>query len=132
MGIINTISSRLRGAVFALMGKYETISLNDERFWRTFGNARNGKLSEITYFTCLKTLSEAVAKLPLKMYSESKGQAVVQYTENQTEQEYDGNYILGYRGNCYVSLRQLFCVSAFQAQRRAGAVYFGQPLYENL
>ena len=71
MGIINTISSRLRGAVFALMGKNETISLNDERFWRTFGNARNGKLSEITYFTCLKTLSEAVAKLPLKMYRET-------------------------------------------------------------
>lgn len=67
------IIDRLKGAFFALTHDAETISLNDERFWRRYGSARNGKLSEITYFTCLKTLSEAVAKLPLKMYRETSG-----------------------------------------------------------
>lgn len=49
----------------------EEININDPRFWTQYGNVRNGKLSEITYFTCLKTLSEAVAKLPLKLYQET-------------------------------------------------------------
>lgn len=65
--------NRLKGAVFALTHDTETISLTDERFWRRYGSVTNGKLSEITYFTCLKTLSEAVAKLPLKMYRETSG-----------------------------------------------------------
>lgn len=65
------IISRLKGAFFALTHDSQEITLTDERFWRKFGDARNGKLAEITYFTCLKTLSEAVAKLPLKMYRET-------------------------------------------------------------
>lgn len=68
------ISNRIKGAFFALTHDMETISLVDDGFWRRYGNARSGKLSEITYFTCLKTLSEAVAKLPLKLYQDtSKG-----------------------------------------------------------
>ncbi|MCI9086339.1 MAG: phage portal protein [Clostridia bacterium] len=65
------IANRIKGAFFALTHDTETISLNDPRFWRMYGNVKNSKLSEITYFTCLKTLSEAVAKLPLKMYRET-------------------------------------------------------------
>ena len=65
------IISRLKGVFFALTHDFQEIALTDERFWRKFGDARNGKLAEITYFTCLKTLSEAVAKLPLKMYRET-------------------------------------------------------------
>lgn len=36
------------------------------------GNIDKNKLSEITYFTCLKLLSESVAKLPLKLYQETE------------------------------------------------------------
>lgn len=67
------LTNRLKGAIFALTHDAETVSLTDERFWTRYGNVRNGKLSEITYFTCLKTLSEAVAKLPLKLYMENIG-----------------------------------------------------------
>lgn len=44
----------------------------DTDFWKPLiGGSKYGNLSEITYFTCLKTISEAVAKLPLKLYRET-------------------------------------------------------------
>lgn len=44
-------------------------SLTDEDFWRPLlTNTSKGRMSEVTYFTCLKTLGESVAKLPLKLY----------------------------------------------------------------
>ena len=63
--------NRIKSAFYALTHDTTTISLLDERFWTQYGSIRNSKLSEVTYFTCLKTLSEAVAKLPLKMYQET-------------------------------------------------------------
>ena len=41
-----------------------------------YGSIRNSKLSEVTYFTCLKTLSEAVAKLPLDVYKRQMFQLI--------------------------------------------------------
>lgn len=45
-----------------------------EEFLRLLGITINSvdrdKLGEITYFTCLKLLSESLAKLPLKLYRE--------------------------------------------------------------
>lgn len=66
------LTKRLKNAFTAFADGGETISLNDDRFWEKYGNSRNKKISEITYFTCLKTLSEAVGKLPLKMYRETE------------------------------------------------------------
>lgn len=48
---------------------------SNEEFMRLLGinniSIDKDKLSEITYFTCCKNLSEAVAKLPLKLYKET-------------------------------------------------------------
>lgn len=66
------IKNRIKNAFNALTGKYETVSMNDERFWNIAGGYKNSKLSETTYFTCLKTLGESVAKLPLKLYQETE------------------------------------------------------------
>jgi len=48
---------------------------SNEEFMRLLGidisQVDSNKLSEITYFTCMKLLSEAVAKLPLKLYKET-------------------------------------------------------------
>lgn len=49
---------------------------SNEEFMRLLGinniSVDKDKLGEITYFTCLKNLSEAVAKLPLKLYKETE------------------------------------------------------------
>lgn len=55
-----------------------TVNLNDEAFLKMLGidigNLDSNKLSEVTYFTCVKILSESMGKLPLKLYKEtSKG-----------------------------------------------------------
>lgn len=52
----------------------ESFDINDPRLW---GKAyEGGNLSEATYFICLKSLSESVAKLPLKLYRNKDGGAV--------------------------------------------------------
>lgn len=61
--------ARVRNAVNAFNN---TGTLNDENFWTPIFKGKTEYLSEITYFTCLKTMSEAVAKLPLKLYKETK------------------------------------------------------------
>ncbi|WP_019850634.1 phage portal protein [Desulfitobacterium sp. PCE1] len=49
---------------------------SNEEFMRLLGinnlSVDRDKLGEITYFTCVKILSESVAKLPLKLYKEKK------------------------------------------------------------
>lgn len=58
---------RIKNAVSAFK---DDITFDDVGFWHEFGVKRRGKMSEVTYFTCLKTISEAVAKLPLKLYQD--------------------------------------------------------------
>ena len=47
-----------------------TANLNDESLleWLGISGTRKNVLSEVTYFTCLKLLSETLGKLPLKLY----------------------------------------------------------------
>lgn len=49
-------------------------SLDDESFLEWLGikkKNRNGAMAEVTYFTCLKMMSETVAKLPWKFYQKT-------------------------------------------------------------
>ena len=65
--------NRIRGAWNALSGK--TVELNDDELLEWLGINGTGMsrklLSEVTYFTCLKMLSETMGKLPLKYYQET-------------------------------------------------------------
>ena len=108
--------NRIKSAFYALTHDTTTISLLDERFWTQYGSIRNSKLSEVTYFTCLKTLSEAVAKLPLKMYQETtkgvskaKNSALynvlkVRPNKNMTATTFWATVVtvMYHYGNCYV------------------------------
>lgn len=51
-----------------------TVNLNDEEFsqWLGITPKNRKKISEITYFTCMKMLSETMGKLPLKYYQETE------------------------------------------------------------
>lgn len=54
----------------------ETASINDESFLEWLGIKRNNDdkkpTSDVTYFTCLKMMSETVAKMPWKAYQKTK------------------------------------------------------------
>ncbi|WP_341478138.1 phage portal protein [Clostridium sporogenes] len=52
-----------------------TVSMQDKEFLQMLGINVDGidpsKIGEITYFTCLRILSETISKLPLKIYKET-------------------------------------------------------------
>lgn len=50
------------------------MTLNSPSFLESMGLSRRRKTtSEVTYFTCLKMLSETLAKMPIKYYQRSSG-----------------------------------------------------------
>lgn len=51
---------------------YKTFSINSDTFLGLFGATRRKPTSEVTYFTCLKMLSETLAKMPVKYYQKTK------------------------------------------------------------
>jgi len=76
----------------------DTIGINDAEFLRIMGidpSSAGDKLSEITYFTCLKNLSEIMGKLEIKKYKidEKKGKERVLDTRL--------NYLLNTEPNPY-------------------------------
>ena len=54
-----------------------TVALNDEKLLEWLGVTApfNRPISEITYFTCLKMLSETVGKMPIKFYAKGRKEA---------------------------------------------------------
>ena len=66
------IWDRIRNAWTALT--MPTVDLNDEDLleWLGITTRDKRKISEVTYFTCMKMLSETMGKLPLKYYQETR------------------------------------------------------------
>ena len=66
------IGNRIRNAVNELIRP--TADLNDEKLLEWLGvNTKDKRLTgEVTYYTCLKMLSETMGKLPLKYYRETE------------------------------------------------------------
>ena len=52
---------------------YKSAGLNDSQFLEWLGIDKDNveAISEVTYFTCLKVLSETLGKLSLKMYQDT-------------------------------------------------------------
>lgn len=51
-------------------GGRQSVGMNEDSFleWLGISKKHKGIMSEITYFTCLKMLSETLAKMPIKYY----------------------------------------------------------------
>lgn len=66
------LTQRFKNAVNALLGR-TTASLSDEDIleWLGIRGINKKVISEVTYFTCLKMLSETLGKLPLKYYQQT-------------------------------------------------------------
>lgn len=69
MKIVNRIKAAFRAMV------QPTVSLNDTELLEWLGidgNLAKKELNEVTYFTCMKMLSETMGKLPLKFYQQTE------------------------------------------------------------
>lgn len=77
-----TIAKRLQTAIRIIFNKSDrqTVELNNlYKFLGIDPNSDDGVLSEATYFACLKILSEAIGKMPLKLlrYNDKNGVATM-------------------------------------------------------
>ena len=56
---------------------HTAVGLNDEKLlqWLGISAPFNKPIQEITYFTCLKMLSETVGKMPIKFYAKGRQEA---------------------------------------------------------
>lgn len=64
-----TLINRIKNTYWALTGRYVTVT--DRGFLAMLGgdyNTPRRAMAETTYFTCIKVLSEAMGKMPLKLY----------------------------------------------------------------
>ena len=59
------------------------LGAEDEELMEWLGISKTPKkvLSEVTYFTCLKMLSETLAKMPIKFYQQTKNGVEYVHTE---------------------------------------------------
>ena len=66
------IVKRIKNAMTELIRP--TADLNDEQLLEWLGIHTNNKkaISEVTYYTCLKMLSETIGKMPLKYYQQTE------------------------------------------------------------
>lgn len=76
------LTSRLKNAVSAFR---ETADLNDPELLEWLGTDKKRQLadSEVTYYTCLKMLSETMGKLPLKLYQTTPDKGKVRAEPNR-------------------------------------------------
>jgi len=77
--------------------KNEIITLNQLIDFLNIGGVNEKSLSEATYFACLKILSEALGKLPLKLLSSNGKQGIVEAKDHPYYK------ILRYRPNKFMS-----------------------------
>lgn len=95
-----------------------SVSLNDKAFLEMLGINTDGidsnKLGEITYFSCIKILSETMAKLPLKIYKET--------SNGNEKQAHYLNPILKLQPNPYYSAATLWSNVEF-ARNHYGNAY---------
>ena len=96
---LNNIRNKIANIIATPENKEEnkTITLNQLIDFLNIGDVKEDALSEATYFACLKILSEALGKLPLKLLKSDNEKGV---TEVKTHPYYK---ILRYRPNKYMS-----------------------------
>lgn len=76
------ILRRFRNAAAAFR---ETVELGDAALLEMLGisSGRGKNLSEVTYYTCLKLLSETIGKMPIKMYQTTKEKGKIRASPNR-------------------------------------------------
>ncbi len=90
--------------------------------WLGISGGSKEEIAEVTYFTCLKKLSEAIGKLPLKYYQETeKGKIRAQPT--------DASYLMTVRPNPYMTPTTLWTTTEFNCQHYGNGYIWKQTEY---
>ena len=111
---------------------YKTFGINSPWFFGLLGQKKRNSLSEVTYFTCLKMLSETLAKMPVKYYqSTEEGIVVPEETETSRLLKTRPNPFMtptvfwntvemnrNHYGNAYVYIRKKFVRKKFGGELR--------------
>lgn len=100
---------RLRNAWNALAGKEVGLNSLELLQWLGIENTNKKLISEVTYFTCIKMLSETIGKLPLKYYQETEAGRIRAAPTDTT-------YILSVRPNDYMTPSTLWSTAEFNCQ----------------
>lgn len=76
----------------------QTVGLNDKELleWLGISNTSKNMISEVTYFTCLKMLSETLGKMPIKYYQDTP-KGIIKAEHNKTYE------LLKIRPNSYMT-----------------------------
>jgi HK97 family phage portal protein len=106
-----------------------TVSMQDKEFLQMLGINVDGidpsKIGEITYFTCLRILSETISKLPLKIYKETAN-------GNEKQMHYL-NSILRLQPNPYYSANTFWSCVEFARNHHGNAfVYIEKEINGNV
>lgn len=96
-GIRNKIANVIATSDSEVVRKKEVITLNQLIDFLNIGGVKEEALSEATYFACLKILSEALGKLPLKLLQSNDKQGIIEAKDHPYYK------ILRYRPNKFMS-----------------------------
>lgn len=120
---------KLRNAIraFTNNGTVEApVGLNDRKLLEWLGidgdGLTRGELNEVTYFTCLKKLSEAIGKLPLKYYKDV-GNGKVRAAPDQSY------YVLAVRPNEFVTPTTFWTAVEYNCQHYGNAYVWINDTY---
>ena len=109
----------------AIKKEYSLAQLID---YLNLGGTSTEKLGEVTYFTCLKILSESMGKLPLKLQQSTANNGIRQATEHKL---YD---VCRYRPNPYMTATTFWGTIEFSKNHygNAYALITGYPYHTQL
>lgn len=114
---------RIKAAWKAFQNK-QTVSLEDPELleWLGIDAASKKELSEVTYFTCMKLLSETMGKLPLKFYQQTD-RGKIRAEPNRAA------YLLMNRPNRYMTPATFWGTVEFNCQHYGNAYVWMQTRY---
>jgi len=99
-----------------------TLTSQDAEFLQAIGvdtnNVSKNALSEVTYFVCIKHLSESIGKLPLKLYTEDQKKGKERYMNK------DLDYILNIEPNPYMTASTFWQTVEFQRNHNGNAFVY--------
>ena len=85
-------------------------------------SGKKAELSEVTYFTCIKKLSEAIGKMPLKYYRETEDGKIREKPTNACN-------LMTFRPNPYMTPATLWTTTEFNCQHYGNGYIWMQTAY---
>ncbi len=119
--------NRLRKAIRAYNAAEVANGFDDEKLLEFLGIDRDGlnrgELNEITYFTCLKKLSETIGKMPIKYYRETE-------SGKERADPDKAYYLLSVRPNPYMTPTTFWTSLEYNTQHHGNGYVWIEDVYD--